>query len=183
METNLKLIFGLGNPGRKFQNSRHNLGSYVVKRLAKRAKIRLRSSKDVDSLLGRGKIKDKDVVLAIPSKFMNLCGIVLKKLLEQFNIDLKDTLIISDDMDLKRGKIRFRMTGSDGGHRGLRSIIGNLKTEDFSRLRIGIGRPPEGILPSDYVLGKFTKEEKVVIEGSIEEAISFVESWLEKDSR
>lgn len=179
----MKLIFGLGNPGRRFRNSRHNLGSDVVKRLAKKEKIRLKSSKDLNSLLGRGKIKGKEVILAVPSKFMNICGTVLRDLLEHFNIDLKDILVISDDMDLERGKLRFRLKGSDGGHKGLRSIIGNLKTENFSRLRIGIGRPPQGVSPSDYVLDRFTEEEKDLINGSIEKAIEFVESWIEKDSK
>jgi len=177
----VKLVFGLGNPGRGFLNTRHNLGSIILNELARRAKIKLRINKTLEALVGRGKIKERDVILAIPLKFMNVCGQVIKETLEYFHIDLKDLLIISDDMDLERGKMRFRLKGSDGGHRGLRSIIKTLETEDFNRLKLGIGRPPEGLASSDYVLEKFSKSELKELKNSVEKAITFVENWLERN--
>lgn len=174
----MRLIFGLGNPGRRFFGSRHNLGSAFVGELAKRFKIRLRKRKSLLSLVGEGKIQKKDVILALPLEFMNICGIVIKRLREYYSIDLKDILVILDDMDLERGKVRFRLKGSGGGHKGLRSVIENLETENFSRLKIGIGRPPEGVNPSDYVLERFSKLEFEEIKNSLEKAVSFVESWL-----
>jgi len=176
----VRLIFGLGNPGKRFFSSRHNLGSISVRELAKRFKIKLREKKNLLSLVGEGEIQKKDVILALPLEFMNICGIVIKRLKEYYNIDLKDILVILDDMDLERGKIRFRLKGSDAGHKGLRSVIENLRTENFSRLKIGIGRPPEGVNPSDYVLERFSKLEFEEIKSSLERMISFVESWLER---
>ena len=177
----MRLVFGLGNPGRRFLNSRHNLGASVVKNFAKKFKIKLKRDKLLNSLIGRKKNKDKDLVLAIPLKFMNISGEVLKEIVEHFSINLKDILVVSDDIDLEKGKIRFRVTGSDGGHRGLRSIIVNLKTKNFSRLRIGIGRPPERISPTDYVLGKFSESEFKEIKDAIKKAMLSIEDWLEKD--
>lgn len=163
----MKLIAGLGNPGRAYADSRHNVGFRCINRLAKLHGIPLgrRQSK---AQIGIGRMADIEVVLAKPRTFMNTSGEAISLLVRRFDLALHDLVVIYDDVDLPLGKIRLRQGGSSGGHKGVESIIGCLGSQDFPRIRVGIGRPQGDISDTvAYVLGSFTPEEKVVLEETI----------------
>ena len=146
------LIVGLGNPGKEYERSRHNLGFQVVDRLA--GLVRAPAWKrQHDSLVVRGSHQGRAYLLAKPQTFMNRSGQAVQALLHYYRIELADCLVIVDDLDLEPGRIRQRLDGSDGGHRGLRSIIESVGSRAFKRIRIGIGRPPEKSSVVSYVLG------------------------------
>lgn len=163
----MKLIAGLGNPGKKYEHTRHNMGFDVVDLFAEMAKI------DVDKevfhgLLGRGKVFDEDVMIFKPTTFMNLSGTAIKEVMDYFKITIDDLIVVVDDMALEPGKIRMRLSGSSGGHNGLKNIIECLKSENFKRIRIGIGEPTFNNI--DFVLSKPLKEEKILIDEAISNA-------------
>jgi len=158
----MRAVFGLGNPGRKYERTRHNVGFLVLDTLADKYKIKI-NRYEFQSLLGEGKIEGEKVLLVKPLTFMNLAGTV------------GDLLVINDDADLKVGRIKIIKKGGDAGHLGVRSIIQSLESEDFPRLRIGIGRPSPGMELREYVLQEFTKEEWEVIQSAILRAVSAVE--------
>jgi len=185
----VKLIVGLGNPGRNYTGSRHNAGFSVIKALTKNYKIPLK--KDTFSLSGKCKIEDKNIILALPLTFMNLSGIAVSALLKKYKIDLprpctqgrglENLLVVCDDLDLGFGVIKIRPNGSSGGHRGLESIIDSLGSQEFARLRIGIGRPLEGNTDAaSFVLSPFTKREKGEMKEIIEVACGCCRAWAKK---
>jgi PTH1 family peptidyl-tRNA hydrolase len=145
--------------------------------LAGKYKIKMDDYK-FQSLLGEGKIGGEEVLLVKPLTFMNLVGTSLRDICEYFRINRGDLLVITDDADLKLGRIKITRKGGDAGHLGVRSIIQNLKSENFSRLRIGIGRPPPGMELPEYVLQEFTREEQEVIQFVILRAVSAVEAII-----
>ena len=166
----MKLIVGLGNPGRVYANNRHNVGFICLRHFAKTHSIRL-DKKQGRARIGIGEVADSKVVLARPQTYMNQSGQSVSRLIKKFNINPNDLLVIHDDLDLPLGKIRIRQGGSSGGHKGINSITADLDSQDFVRIRIGIGRPTEveGNAQTreadiiDYVLSDFTAEEKQVI--------------------
>lgn len=166
----MKLIVGLGNPGQVYAHNRHNIGFICLKHLARTQGIKL-DKKQGKARIGRGEVAGAEAVLARPQTYMNLSGESVVLLVRKFDIKLDDLLVIHDDLDLPLGKIRISRGSSSGGHRGVSSIIYSLGSQDFSRLRVGIGRPvPVGghsqIGEDDivrYVLNDFTGEEKRVI--------------------
>ncbi len=166
----MKLIVGLGNPGQVYAHNRHNIGFICLKHLARTLGIKL-DKKQGKARIGRGEVAGAEAVLARPQTYMNLSGESVVLLVRKFNIKLDDLLVIHDDLDLPLGKIRISRGSSSGGHNGASSIIYSLGSQDFSRLRVGIGRPaPVGghsqIGEDDivrYVLNDFTGEEKMVI--------------------
>jgi len=163
----MKLIIGLGNPGKEYAGTRHNIGFHCVSRIAKSCGISF-SRKGSQARFGAGEIKGEGVVLAKPQTFMNLSGKSVKLLGQRYKVALGDILIIHDDLDLPPGKIRISRGGSSGGHKGIESIISELGSRDFLRIRVGIGRPPEEDQDTvDYVLGNFSYDEKTVIEDAI----------------
>lgn len=173
-----KLIVGLGNPGPRYRDTRHNVGYAVVSRLAERHGIKARTQGA--ALVGVGTIADEPVVLAQPTTFMNESGRAVAQLHRRYpGVALDDLLVVLDDMDLPLGTIRLRPKGGAGGHRGLASVIAALGTEAFPRLRIGVGRPPPGIDPIDYVLDRFRPEEREAVEAAIERAADAVEYWIQ----
>jgi len=163
------LFLGLGNPEKKYQKSRHNLGFRVLDSLAKRLKIKIKA-KRYKSLMGRGRIGKKRIVLAQPLTFMNNSGVAVASLVRRLKIPLKNLVVVCDDIDLPLGRIRIRRKGGSGGHKGLASINQHLKSNEFPRLRIGIGRPSQGMDPKKYVLQDFTKEENLLIKKAIDKA-------------
>jgi len=176
----VKLIVGLGNPGRNYTESRHNIGFSVVKALSKDYKIPLKKD-NAFSLSGKGKIAPENLVLALPLTFMNLSGMAVSALIKKYKIGLENLLVICDDLDLGFGAIKIRPSGSSAGHRGLGSIVDSLGTQEFARLRIGIGRPLRADADAaDFVLSPFTKKEKREIKGVIEEACGCSRSWATK---
>ena len=164
----MKLIIGLGNPGRGYANNRHNIGFMCLNHFAKTQGIWF-DKKQGQARIGSGEVAGSQVVLAKPQTYMNLSGQSVSRLVKRFNINLSDLLVIHDDLDLPLGKIRIRQGGSSGGHKGINSIIYCLDSQDFFRLRVGIGRPIEDageVSEADiiaYVLNDLTTEEKQVI--------------------
>lgn len=176
----MKLIAGLGNPGRFYTDSRHNIGFSVIKALGKSYKILLKKDSHTFSLSGKGSVDNQAVILALPLTYMNLSGIALSALLKKYKIDLEDLLIICDDLDLELGSIKIKPGGSSAGHRGLGSIINSLGTQGFARLRIGIGRPSQDKDPADYVLSAFSRKEKQELSQIIEKACDCCRLWVDR---
>lgn len=174
----MKLIVGLGNPGDAYKDSRHNIGFSIIKAFCQAHKAALKREIGTFSLGARVKIGGHGVIAAMPLTFMNLSGNAVKALLRKHKIDLKDLLIIVDDLDLDLGRLRLRPSGSSGGHRGVASIIESVGANGFARLRVGIGRPPRGLEPSEYVLMPFLKKEKTEIKDAIEKATECCQSWV-----
>ena len=176
----MKVILGLGNPGLKYKFSRHNLGFLVVEKLAKSYSIKIKK-KGFNYLWGKGLIGNQEVFLGKPLSFMNLSGETAASIVKQKKIELKDLLIVLDDVNLPLGKIRIRPKGSDGGHKGLRSIIEAIGSGNFSRLRIGIGVPQSWAEKPNltrHVLGRFNKREIKIINAAVEEAQAVSEVWI-----
>lgn len=165
----MKLIVGLGNPGKRYELTRHNLGFLVVDRLAAKTGIVL-NEKRCDSILGQGRCEKEAVVLAQPQTFMNRSGATVGCLLAEIETNATNLVVIYDDLDLPFGQIRIRARGSAGGHRGMLSILEYLGTAEFSRIRLGIGRPPEGIDAADYVLENFDTTEHAAIDEIVDQA-------------
>jgi len=173
----MKLIVGLGNPGLRYRNTRHNAGYMVLNNLTKKYGLRIKK-RIFKALLGEGRIDGNSVFLLLPQTFMNLSGESVA--LVRNKVDkLSDILVVYDDIDLKLGNIRFRSKGSSGGHKGLRSIIEALGTEDFPRLRIGI-RPEDNKIgdTADFVLRPFLKKEKNIFIETIDKAVEGIETWI-----
>jgi PTH1 family peptidyl-tRNA hydrolase len=158
----MKLVVGLGNPGTAYARSRHNVGFRCIEGISRDAGISMSQRRRL-VVIGQGQLGQEEVVLAKPRTFMNHSGEALAYLVSRFHPPLQDLLIIYDDMDLPLGKIRIRPSGSDGGHRGVESIIGALRSPNFTRIRVGIGRPPPGTGEVEFVLGGFTAEESPLI--------------------
>ena len=175
----MKLFVGLGNPGKKYEGTRHNMGFMAIDLLSDQARI------DVDKevfhgLMGRGKIFNEDVILFKPTTFMNLSGTAVQEVVHYFKIALEDVVIVFDDMALEPGKIRLRKEGSSGGHKGMQNIIDCLSSDQIKRIRIGIGEPGEWD-NVDFVLSKPLKDEKPLIDEAIENAVGALKEMLKSD--
>ena len=174
----MKLIVGLGNPGKKYEGTRHNMGFMTVDLLSDLAQI------DVDKgifngLLGRGKVFDTDVILFKPTTYMNLSGTAVQQVVHYFKIDLQDIIVVCDDMAINVGRIRLRQKGSSGGQKGLQNIIDCLGSDQFKRIRVGIGEPEYDSV--DFVLGKPTKDELPLIEEAIKNAVEAIKEAIKTD--
>ncbi|RYG72692.1 aminoacyl-tRNA hydrolase [Lentibacillus lipolyticus] len=175
----MKCIAGLGNPGKKFDGTRHNAGFMVIDELLQRNGWKAKKDKfSGESVVEM--VNGEKVILLKPQTFMNLSGESVRPLTDYYNIDAEDVLVIYDDLDLPPGKIRLREKGGHGGHNGIRSIIDHLGTKEFKRLRFGIGRPTNAMPVVDYVLHPFAKSEKHDIEESIKMAADACEAWMKK---
>lgn len=172
------IIAGLGNPKKEYDNTRHNIGFAMIDALADKHNISVINIKN-KALTGKGIINGQKVILAKPLTFMNLSGESIYSLVDYYKIDVETELIIvSDDISLAPGQIRIRKRGSAGGHNGLKDIIRHLGSEEFQRIRIGVGEKPKGYDLADYVLGHFSKEEKPLIDEGIKKAICSAEMML-----
>jgi peptidyl-tRNA hydrolase, PTH1 family len=174
----LKCIVGLGNPGKKYDRTRHNVGFDVIDELANRWNVTLNKEKN-KGLYATTIINGEKVMLIKPLTFMNLSGEAVRPLMDYYDIDLDDLVVIYDDLDLVNGKIRLRQKGSAGGHNGIKSLIQHVGTDKFKRVRIGIDRPPSGMSVPNYVLGTFNKEEQLLIDEAVQKAADACEKWLE----
>jgi PTH1 family peptidyl-tRNA hydrolase len=176
------LVVGLGNPGKKYDGTRHNIGYNLIDVLAKEEKIRVICGKH-RAFTGSGLICGQKVLLAKPVTFMNLSGESVRALATYYKVDVSQELIvISDDVSMPVGQLRIRKKGSSGGHNGLKSIIEQLGRDDFIRIRIGVGEKPEGYDLADYVLGHFDGGERKVINNALQQAVSAVRTILETDA-
>lgn len=178
----MKLILGLGNPGSKYQNTRHNAGFIVVSDLSQKHGIAGKSESKFNAIVGKGKIGNKDVVVAQPLTYMNLSGQAMSALMNFYKIKQEDILVIYDDLALDLGIIRFRGSGSDGGHNGIKSIVEHLGgKKNFDRLKVGIGPQPH-MMPSEaYVLQKFSKDEEKLMTKVSQTCVEAIEFYIEND--
>jgi PTH1 family peptidyl-tRNA hydrolase len=172
----MKLIVGLGNPGEEYAETRHNAGFKVIERLAGELKIDLSRNRFGGSI-GQGDFEDKKLILLKPQKFMNRSGEVVAKAMGFYKFALGDLLVVTDDMDLEPGRIRVRAKGSAGGHNGLADIIEKLGSNQFGRLRVGIGGC-DGIGRRDYVLSRPDKQDRELINQAVEKAAKAVICWI-----
>ncbi|MBP2242586.1 PTH1 family peptidyl-tRNA hydrolase [Cytobacillus eiseniae] len=175
----MKLVVGLGNPGKQYEKTRHNIGFEVVDRLAERLNIPLNQAK-FQGVYGVGQVNREKVFLLKPLTYMNLSGESIAAIMDYFQIEDEELVVIYDDLDLPVGKIRLRQKGSAGGHNGIKSTIAHLATQEFNRIRVGIDRPPSGMKVPDYVLGRFTKEEQEAMGEVIEKCANACEDWISK---
>jgi len=173
----MKLIIGLGNPGRKYEKTRHNVGFMVASALADKHGIRLKT-KAFNSIIGKGRILGEEVVVMLPQTYMNRSGEAARAILSRKKVELKDLLVVCDDVNLSLGIIRIRADGSAGGHNGLASLIEYLGNGDFARLRIGIGKEAESARLSGYVLSTFRRGEEAVLDEAIGISVDCCETWL-----
>jgi PTH1 family peptidyl-tRNA hydrolase len=173
----VKLVVGLGNPGRKYEQTRHNLGFLVIDRIAAENEVTMRK-KICDALMGDWPSHGEKVLLVKPQTFMNRSGEAVKCSIRKFGASQEDLIVVYDDLDLPFGRIRIRPRGSAGGHRGLLSIIEGVGGAPFYRVRIGIGRPPEGVNAEDYVLERFNSQEMAEVSDVVTRAAEAVSSLL-----
>ncbi len=172
----MKILVGLGNPGEKYTETRHNLGFAVVDRLAGHFGIKV-SRRRFRSLVGETPLDTDRLLLVKPLTYMNRSGQSVKRVLDHYACSTESLMVICDDINLPLGKLRVRSKGSGGGHKGLESIIASLGSTGFPRLRIGVGLPPQGEA-SEYVLAPFPKKEEAVVEEAVETACEAVIEWV-----
>ncbi len=175
----MKLIVGLGNPGKEYENTRHNVGFHYIDNFAKSLGLKIEKEK-FNGLYCDTIINGEKVILLKPQKYMNLSGEVVRKYVDFFKINIEDILIINDDLDMNVGRIRLRKSGSSGGHNGLKNIALNLNTEDFKRLKIGISNNKE-IDTKDYVLGVFSSSDKKILEDKNDEINDLLNDFISMD--
>ncbi|MGH2374076.1 MAG: aminoacyl-tRNA hydrolase [bacterium] len=175
----MRLVIGLGNPGRRYRGTRHNIGWEVLDRLAREHAIRI-ATEDGWAEVGRGAIGGQRVLLARPQTYVNASGTAVADLRRRHRIAPRDLLVIVDDLDLPVGTVRMRARGSHGGHNGLRSIIDALGTSDFARIRVGIGRPPGGVDPADHVLERPSGGDRLLLDEAVARGAEGVAIWITK---
>jgi len=174
----VKLFIGLGNPGSRFDGTRHNIGFEVIDTLSDSLNIPLQQTK-FKGIYGTGVVKGEKVFLLKPLTYMNLSGECIGPFMDYFQIPLEDMIVVYDDLDTVPGKLRLRTKGSAGGHNGIKSMIAHLGTQEFKRIRFGIGRPTNQQPVPDFVLNRFSKEESIDIEHGIDRSVKACEAFLD----
>src|SRR5699024_1930673 len=169
----MKVIVGLGNPGKKYENTRHNIGFAAIDYIAEKEGININTGKH-KALVGSGYIDGVKVLLVKPQTFMNLSGESLRPIMDFYKLEPEDFLVIFDDIDLDVGRIRIRRKGSAGGHNGIKSIISHLGSMEFPRIKIGVGAKPPGYDLADYVLGHFSKADQEILQERFEDVYDAV---------
>ena len=177
------IIAGLGNPGKEYENTRHNIGFDVIDRLAEEENIAVMESKH-KALIGKGYVAGQKVILAKPQTFMNLSGESIREIVDYYKVDdTAELIVISDDISLDVGQLRIREKGSAGGHNGIKNIILHLGTEVFPRIKVGVGEKPKGWDLADYVLGRYSAEDRKIIDEAQKEAAEAVKMMVMDDVR
>jgi PTH1 family peptidyl-tRNA hydrolase len=171
------LIVGLGNPGREYAQTRHNIGFQVVSRLADKHGLNF-SRVQNQAIIATGRVGGARVVLAKPQTWMNDSGQAVGPLVRFYKVELTRLLIVYDDLDRPSGSLRLRSEGGHGGHNGMRSIVTRLGTQEFARLRVGIGRPPGRMDPAAYVLQPFARDEEILMDAARDRAVEAIECFL-----
>ncbi|GIM46044.1 peptidyl-tRNA hydrolase [Collibacillus ludicampi] len=166
----MKIFVGLGNPGKEYEGTRHNIGFDVIDQAAKTFGIDVTKNK-FQALYGEGIDRGEKIVLVRPMTYMNLSGQSVRALVDWYKPSIEDLIILYDDMDFPPGSLRLRVKGSAGGHNGIKSIISHLGTQEFYRIRIGIGRPAPGRDVINHVLSRFTSEERPLMEEAVKRAV------------
>lgn len=174
------LVAGLGNPGGEYEGTRHNLGFDVVSKLAEKHRFSFQKERKVKGFLAKGEVEGRALFLLKPVTYMNESGVAVAAALRYFEIPLSHLLVVVDDVAIPLGQMRMREQGSFGGHNGLKSIEAHLGVNSFARLRIGVGKQQEGEDLADYVLGRFSQEEKEKLPEILEGAVRSIELWMEQ---
>ncbi len=174
----MKLIVGLGNPGKKYSQTRHNIGFMVLDTFATEMQVDI-DKEDFHGIYGRTKVNGEDIYLLKPLTFMNLSGQAVRELADYFKISVEDIIVVYDELALPPGKIRLRLKGSSGGHKGIQNIIDHFKTNEIKRIRVGVGEPTYN--PVDYVLGKPSPEEKKLIDEAILRTVKALKAIINHD--
>lgn len=173
------VIAGLGNPGKKYENTRHNMGFITVDQLAEKHDIKVDKLK-FKALVGEGRIAGQKVLLVKPQTYMNLSGESIREVMHFYKLEPENLIVIYDDIDIELGTLRIRKFGSAGTHNGMKSVVYQLQSDRFPRIRIGIGNQKKGDLV-DFVIGGFSKEEVPVLEETVTKAVGAIECMLESD--
>ena len=180
MAASVQVVFGLGNPGPRYAGTRHNVGFEVVDELARRAGLQLKSSWRLRARAGAWRVGSREVWLVKPQQYMNVSGLAVARFRRRRGIDPADMLVVVDDVELPLGQLRLRKQGGAGGHNGLRSIIREVGSEGFPRLRLGVGGGEAGRDLTGHVLGRFRPEERAAVEAAVARAADAVECVLEE---
>ena len=175
----MKLIIGLGNPGKLYEHTRHNIGFDIIDALANKWGAPLNQTK-FNGMYAVVHRPEGKVMLLKPLTYMNLSGECVRPMMDYFDIDVEDIIVIYDDLDLETGRLRLRGKGSAGGHNGIKSLIQHLGTQEFNRIRVGVSRPPAGMKVADYVLSRFSKEDEIIVQDAIKKSCDAVEMSLSK---
>ena len=175
----MRLLIGLGNPGRRYRATPHNAGFLVCDRLVERYHLGEPGHK-FQGAFWRGRLRGEDIGVLKPETYMNVSGAAVAEAVRYLPVESEDLVVIFDDMDLPLGRLRIRPRGGSGGHRGLQSIIDSLGTKDFPRLRVGVGRPPSGWKPTGYLLGRLGKESRERLDQAVECAVGAIETLLSR---
>jgi PTH1 family peptidyl-tRNA hydrolase len=174
------LVVGLGNPGREYRENRHNVGFMVIDRLAARLKVSF-SRLESKALVTKAEFEGRRLVLAKPQAFMNLSGVSVSSLLRFYKIPLENLMVAYDDVDLPLGVLRIRPDGGSAGQKGMASILERLGSQEFPRLRVGIGRPPGQMDAADYVLQNFSRQEIEILSPTLDRAVEAVLTFVSQD--
>ncbi|CAM5778139.1 MULTISPECIES: aminoacyl-tRNA hydrolase [Brevibacillus] len=175
----MKVIVGLGNPGKKYEDTRHNAGFIAIDKINDKWGIPVVQNK-FRALIGEGRIEGEKVLLVKPQTYMNLSGESIAEILKFYKLTPEDVVVIYDDLDLPPGQLRLREKGSAGGHNGIKSLILHMGTQEFKRIKIGIGRPEPGRSVSDYVLHPFSTAERPLIDEAAELAAAAAAMWTKE---
>jgi PTH1 family peptidyl-tRNA hydrolase len=176
----MRIIIGLGNPGKEYESTKHNVGFLAVDELAASLVMDVRKNK-FQSLYGETVVKGEKIVLVKPMTYMNLSGQSVRQVLDWYKPAQEEWAVVYDDLDLPLGSIRMRVKGSAGGHNGIKSIISHVGTSEFLRVKMGIGRPPVGVTVVDYVLSSFRKEDQPALRHMIEASTAALRTYVETD--
>lgn len=174
----MKLIVGLGNPGKNYHNTRHNIGFMFLDEIASKENLKFKLDTKLKCEIAEMKVKNEKILLIKPQTYMNLSGQSVYAVCKYYNIELNDILVIQDDLDLELGKLRFRAKGSSGGHKGIQNIIDQFGSNEFKRLKVGISKV-EAKDTIDYVLGRFGKTEMNVLNEFLEESYEMIRDFCE----
>lgn len=174
------IIVGLGNPGQKYDKTRHNVGFDAIDLISEKHVIKVDKLKH-RALIGQGRIGGEKVLLVKPQTYMNLSGESLASIVNYYDADIEKVIVIYDDIDLDVGKLRIRKKGSSGSHNGMRSIVKCLGSTDFPRIRIGVSKPEKNMDLADFVLSRFSKEDRVFVDESIDRVVKTVEEIMNTD--
>lgn len=180
-ENMVKMIVGLGNPGSKYEKTKHNIGFMAIDNIVKNLDVTFTDDKNFKAQIGSTFINHEKVYFVKPTTFMNNSGIAVKALLTYYNIDITDLIVIYDDLDMEVSKLRLRSKGSAGGHNGIKSIISHIGTQEFNRIKVGIGRPLKGMTVINHVMGQFNTEDNIAISLTLDRVVNAVKFYLQEN--
>ena len=178
LENNKTLLVGLWNPQSKYLKTRHNIGADILEKFCTKNSIELKLDKSGSFKIGKKSVENSNIDIIFPMVSMNNAGEALKAYLKYSNVEATNILVIHDDIDLGFGRLRLKSGSSDGGHNGIKSINSYLQSNEYFRLKVGVGRPPKGVNPADFVLSRFYNNEEEEVEFLIEDSVDIIEMFL-----